>query len=207
MNLSIGSSSKPSIIGISSCGAVSWIMQIGFLILCGFVTWGSVRLNKKEQDLRKRYNINYVEGEIIFEGTVLYKLVIIGFAGGFVAGGLGLGGGSIYNPALLSLGVNPRVASSTGMYLVIFSCINACVVNFLSQLLDLKYGAFVGTWVVIGSLGGLVMADAYVKKSGKQSLFVWLLVIVFVIAAIVTPFVAYSQLSDQVKNDESIIAF
>ena len=64
-----------------------------------------------------------------------------------------------------------------------------------------------GTWVVLGSLGGLVMADAYVKKSGKQSIFVWLLVIVFIIAAIVTPFVAYSQLSDQVKNGESIMAF
>jgi len=84
-----------------------------------------------------------------------------------VAGGLGLGGGSIYNPALLSLGVNPRVAAATGMYLVIFSCINACVVNFLGGLLNVRYGSFIGAWVVVGSLFGLFMADIYVKKSGK----------------------------------------
>ena len=84
-----------------------------------------------------------------------------------MAGGLGLGGGSIYNPALLSLGVNPRVAAATGMYLVIFSCINACVVNFLGGLLNLRYGSFIGAWVVVGSLSGLFMADIYVKKSGK----------------------------------------
>lgn len=111
--------------------------------------------------------MNYVEGEIIFEGKILTKLLIIGFAGGWVAGGLGLGGGSIYNPALLSLGVNPRVAASTGMYLVIFSCINACVVNYLGGILDLSYGGYIGAWVVVGSILGLILADAYVKKSGK----------------------------------------
>jgi len=37
-------------------------------------------------------------------------LLVIGAFGGWVAGALGLGGGSIYNPALLALGCNPRVA-------------------------------------------------------------------------------------------------
>jgi hypothetical protein len=44
----------------------------------------------------------------------------------------------------------------------------------------------------MGSLLGLVLADSYVKKSGKQSIFVWLLCLVFIIAAVATPFVAYS---------------
>lgn len=157
--------------------------------------------------MRRKYNVNYIEGEVIFEGNNLWKLILIGFGGGLVAGGLGLGGGSIYNPALLSLGVNPRVAASTGMYLVIFSCINASLINFLSGLLDLRYGGFIGTWVVFGSLGGLLLADAYVKKSGRQSVFVWLLCIVFIIAAGVTPWVAYEQLSSDVNNGISIMDF
>ena len=196
-----------SIDGVKTCGYVYWGMQVAFVILCGFVTWGSVRLNKSEQDLRRKYNVNYVEGEVIFEGAVLYKLILIGFCGGWVAGGLGLGGGSIYNPALLSLGVNPRVAASTGMYLVIFSCINASVVNYLGGLLNLRYGGFIGTWVVVGSLGGLIAADAYVKKSGKQSVFVWLLCIVFIIAASLTPFVAWKQLGGMVHDGQSITSF
>lgn len=131
------------------------------------MTYFSIKLNKKEQDLRKKYNVNFVANEIIFEGRNLSILLLIGFVGGFAAGAFGLGGGSIYNPALLSLGVQPRVAASTGMYLVMFSCINACVVNGIQGILSFRYGFFVGMWCVCGSILGLVLADNYVKKSEK----------------------------------------
>lgn len=144
-----------------------WFIQFLFILLCILVAHLSIKLNKREQDLRKKYNINYTIDEVIFEGKPLTILLIIGFAGGFAAGAFGLGGGSIYNPALLALGVQPRVAAATGMYLVMFSCINVCVVNGISGILNFRYGFFVGMWCVIGSLGGLVLADYYVKKSGK----------------------------------------
>ena len=53
------------------------------------------------------------------------------------------------------------------MYLVIFSGINSSLINWLSGILNLHYGTFVGAWVVLGSLLGLFLADKYVKKSGK----------------------------------------
>lgn len=167
MNLIIGSSKMPSIVGLKDCGVAYWGIQAVFIIACFVITYFMVKLNQKEQALRRKYNVNYVEGEILFEGKVLTHLLLIGLIGGFVAGALGLGGGSIYNPALLALGANPKIASSTGMYLVMFSCINSCTVNFVSGLLDVRYGAFIGTWVVIGSLAGNFAADSYVKKSGK----------------------------------------
>lgn len=207
MNLSLGSSEKPSIEGIKSCSALYWLIQVAFIAICFLVTWYSIRLNKREQDLRKKFGVNYIEGEIVFEGRALNKLLAIGFVGGWVAGGLGLGGGSIYNPALLSMGVNPRVAASTGMYLVIFSCINSTVVNYINGILDMQYGAILGLWVVGGSLVGMVLADHYVKKSGKQSVFVWLLCFVFIIAAVGTPFVAVSQLKSLVRSGGNMMAF
>lgn len=62
----------------------------------------------------------------------LWTLLILGFAGGWVAGALGLGGGSIYNPALLSMGVPPIVSSASGLYLVTFSTIASCLIYFLN---------------------------------------------------------------------------
>lgn len=191
MNLSLGSSSFKSIDGIQLCSFMYWFIQFLFILLCVVVTYISIKLNKKEQDLRKKYNVNFVVGEIIFEGKNLTILLIIGFVGGFAAGAFGLGGGSIYNPALLALGVQPRVAAATGMYLVMFSCVNACVVNGIQGILSFRYGFFVGMWCVGGSLLGLGLADSYVKKSGKQSIFVWLLCLVFIICAVATPVVAY----------------
>jgi len=60
---------------------------------------------------------------------------MIGFLGGWVAGALGLGGGSIYNPALLTLGVPPKVSAATGMYLVTFSTVSSCFIYFLNNQL------------------------------------------------------------------------
>jgi uncharacterized membrane protein YfcA len=184
-----------------------WFIQILFLLLCGVVTYFTSKYNKKEQDLRKKYNVNYTIDEVIFEGKNLVLLVAIGFGGGFAAGAFGLGGGSIYNPALLALGVQPRVASATGMYLVLFSCINACVVNGLQGILNFRYGMFIGMFCSIGSLLGLILTDNYVKKSGKQSVFVWLLVLVFIIAAVATPFVGYYQLSADAADGFDIMGF
>ena len=192
MNLSLGSPSFKSIDGVPLCGYIYWSIQFFFIVICGIITYFAVKLNKKEQDLRKKYNVNFVEGEVIFEGRNLVLLLIIGFAGGWVAGALGLGGGSIYNPALLSLGVTPRVAAATGMYLVLFSCVNACVVNGVSGILNFRYGFYIGFFCAVGSLIGLILADLYVKKSGRQSVFVWILCFVFLLAAGVTPFVAYN---------------
>lgn len=135
MNLSLGSSSFESIDGIKLCSFTYWFIQGLFILLCVVVTYFSIGMNKREQDLRKKYNVNYLIEEVVFEGKNLTVLLLIGFGGGFAAGAFGLGGGSIYNPALLALGVQPRVAAATGMYLVMYSCVNACVVNGIQGIL------------------------------------------------------------------------
>lgn len=120
-------------------------------------------------------------------------MICVGGVGGWVAGALGLGGGSIYNPALLSMGVNPRSSGATGMYLVLFSSINSVVVNYLHDNLVVEYGVWISFWSCIGALLGLSFADWYVKKSGRQSVFVWVLVVAFMMSVVMVPcFGAYS---------------
>jgi len=66
MNLSLGSSSFKSIDGIQLCSFMYWFIQFLFILLCVFVTYISIKLNRKEQDLRRKYNVNFVMSEIIF---------------------------------------------------------------------------------------------------------------------------------------------
>lgn len=49
------------------------------------------------------------------------KLIILGFVAGLIAAALGLGGGVMYNPLLISLNISPKVSSATGMHLIRYS--------------------------------------------------------------------------------------
>ena len=67
---------------------------------------------------------------------MLYIVLVLGFLGGWVAGALGLGGGTIFNPLLLKLGVPPKVSSATGMYLIMFSKVASSLIYYLADYLD-----------------------------------------------------------------------
>lgn len=187
MNLCMGSKHKESIIGITRCSVWYWLIQLVFVVECCIVTFFAVKWNNEEQKLKQKYNINFLPKDIRYEGRSLRVLLTLGFFGGWVSGALGLGGASIYNPGLLSLKVNPRVSGATSMYLVLYTTLNATIVNLMYLSLNLRYGVWLSFWSAIGSVIGLYLTDAYVKKSGKQSIFVWILVVVFIIAAIVGP--------------------
>ena len=124
--------------------------------------------------------------------------------GGCAAGGIGLGGGTIYNPTLLALGQNPKVSSATAMYLVMFTTFNVCVINMINQTLNWRYGLFLGGCNVVGSVIGLYFSDRYVQKTGRQSFFIFVLAIIFILSVIVTPFVAYVDLRKMVEDGINI---
>jgi len=135
---------------------------------------------------------------------VVCQLLVIGFLGGFLAGALGLGGGSIYNPALLTMGVSPRVSGSTGMYLVLFSTINSVAVDLINGELLVLYGFWISVWSVVGTIGGLKLADFAVRKTGRVSIFIWILVFMFVVSVVVIPMAASVDIKAQISNGENI---
>mmetsp|Transcript_28536 Transcript_28536/g.38061 ORF Transcript_28536/g.38061 Transcript_28536/m.38061 type:complete len:146 (+) Transcript_28536:1099-1536(+) len=144
------------------CSFTYWFLQILFLVICGFMTWVSLRLSASEQKLKVKYGINHLETDVIFMGKPLVVIVMIGFIGGLVAGALGLGGGSIYNPALLGLGVHPKASGATGMFLVLFSEVNSCLINFLNGFLDFEYACWISLFSLLGSIGGMLATDKVV---------------------------------------------
>ena len=56
------------------------------------------------------------------------NVLVLGFFGGFVAGAFGLGGGVVFGPILINLGLPPRVSSATANYLITFSKISSCLI-------------------------------------------------------------------------------
>ena len=135
------------------------------------------------------------------------QLLLLGFAGGWVAGALGLGGGSIYNPALLAMGIPPKVSSATGLYLVTFSKIASVLVYFLDDLLDVPYGFWIGLWSCVGMVAGLLIAQFYMKKTGRQSIIVWVLAMLLFVSVVAIPIFGGMSLSKEADEGVELMAF
>ena len=161
-----------------------------------------------EQTLKKKFNnINLVDSDLRFEGKTLWLVLFLAFAGGWVAGALGLGGGSIFNPLLLSMGVPPKVSSATGMYLVTFSKIAACLIYFLNHELCMSFALWIAGWSTFGSMIGLGLTNIYMEKYGRQSIIVFFLTFVLGVSCIGIPYFGYRELKEEIDKGKSIWAF
>jgi len=130
------------------------------------------------------YGQGLVKSDVRVQGNDLIKLILASFLGGWVSGAVGLGGGSIFNPLLLSLGCPPTVASSTGMYMIIFSTAASTLTYIINGQLNVPYGFWVGGFCVLGTLIGMFGINNIMKKLGRQSPLVMLLAFVLAISAV-----------------------
>ena len=87
--------------------------------------------------------------------------------GGLVSGAFGLGGGIIYNPLFLGLGLPPAVASATGMFMVMFSNFGSSLTYLVYRTLIIDYGLWISLFAVISSLAGLFILNKIVKKLNR----------------------------------------
>ena len=153
------------------------------------------RLAASEQRLKIKYGrVNLAKTDLIFEGTVLKKTLFLGFSGGWVAGALGIGGGVIFNPLLMSMGVPPKVSSATGMYMINFSKISTTFLYLVFGELYLDYALWIGCWSVVGSVIGLSGANHYMKKSNRQSIIVFFLAFVLILSVVLVPYFSIRDL-------------
>jgi len=144
-------------------------------------------MNKSEQALKLKLNRGLIDSDIRYSGKSLVKLMLAAIVGGWVSGALGLGGGSIFNPILLSMGVAPKVSSATGMYMILFSTTASTAVYLIYGLLEIRFAAWIGFWCTAGALVGLSVVSSVMKKLGRQSPIVILLSFVLGISALSVP--------------------
>mmetsp|Transcript_4306 Transcript_4306/g.5743 ORF Transcript_4306/g.5743 Transcript_4306/m.5743 type:complete len:119 (-) Transcript_4306:305-661(-) len=108
---------------MDKCGAYSWSLLTSFIALCLIVTYFNVRQVRHEDALKRKLNAQVASDINVNDNRTLTFILALAFIGSFLGNALGLGGGFIYNPVQMSLGVAPSVAASTSMYMIMFSAI------------------------------------------------------------------------------------
>jgi uncharacterized membrane protein YfcA len=105
------------------------------------------------------------------------------------------------------MGVPPQVSSATGLYLVTFSKIASCFVYMLNGELDLPYSLWLGAWATFGSVVGMWLTNLYMRMSGRQSVIVWALVLMFVISVIAIPTLGGLSIKKEMDLGHDIFKF
>jgi uncharacterized membrane protein YfcA len=92
--------------------------------------------------------------------------MVVGSLAGFLGGLLGVGGGNIVVPALVALGFDPKKASATTSFVVIFSSLTGFLGH--ASLAGMDYGLM--GWTVAGSAGGAALGSWLMvdKLKGRQ---------------------------------------
>jgi uncharacterized membrane protein YfcA len=179
---------------MTPCSVVGWLLVAVFLTICTLCTIFGIKKVNKEQELKKKVGKGLAKSDVKFERAIVGKLVIFALLGGWVSGALGLGGGAIFNPLLLSMGVPPAVASSTGMYMIMFSTAGSSITYGVFGTLNIYYGLWIGGWCAIASVIGLYILNKVVKKFDRQSPIVFLLTFVLGLSALLVPVFAVVSL-------------
>jgi uncharacterized membrane protein YfcA len=181
-----GNKITESVIGIKRCSLEEWTL-ISLYVAGTFILTGiACRIVNAEQKIKD--TVGKGDGEAFrFEWPSLKKIMAYSLAGGFVSGFFGLGGGSIFNPYLIELGVPPSVSAATTMFMVMLANMATAVMYTLFQSLDLNYAIWLSFWNVLATWYGFSLINSIVRRTGRQSIIIYIMSILIALSAVMTP--------------------
>lgn len=89
--------------------------------------------------LKKDYNEKIEAGYVFIDGDCkldpksVGMYMFIGWFGAFISAFCGIGGGSIFCPVLIIIGIQPQVGTATGMYLTLFTSLSYVIISIVQQ--------------------------------------------------------------------------
>jgi uncharacterized membrane protein YfcA len=152
-------------------------------------------------------NINMTEHDVILTRKNIAILVCLGFFGGLIAGACGIGGGIIYNPVFLYLGMPPLVTAASGLYLICFGRAASTAVFLVFNQINISYGLWMSFCAAIGTVVSTYAARWYYRNSGRQSFIVWLIVLNFAASIVMLTYFGVQDLKAAAARGVSITAF
>ena len=136
----------------------------------------------------------------------LPKMLIGSFLSGFIGQMFGLGGGFIYGPVLLTLGVNPQVSGSTCLYMIMFSNATSLFMFFLFGRLNIPYTLFISIFTISGVITGLFVIGKVMKRYNRPSIVAFTLAVAIIISSLFAIFSSILNLITLSNNDVDLLA-
>ncbi len=115
------------------------------------------------------------------------KLVVGCFFSGLLSGILGIAGGTIMSPLFLSLKMIAQVSAATNQYIGMISSLSVTLQNIYKSQLNFGYFFLIGIFILGSAYLGLKQVNAIVKKTGRQSVIVFIMAFVLLVSFLILP--------------------
>ena len=187
-----GSSSVPSIVGLDKC---EWPQFLILGLVCtalSAIFAVSVWVVYKEQKVKLTHR-HHSPHEILFSPGKIFALALSGLIIGFVSNILGVGGAVAMFPMMTCLGIDPFVASSSVMFMILLSKTIASVLALNSGFLSFQYVLLNAFLMTISILVLLKVLDNFLKRFRRQSIIIMAMILVLIFSLIFIPYYAVRQ--------------
>ena len=150
-------SGKPeeSLIGTTRCDSTDWTLFAVLQVICIIMTALGIWVLKREYQEKVDCGYNFVQGDLEATPKNLATLVLISFFGAMASAFCGIGPGNIFCPILIMIGINPVVATATGMYVTMFTTLSASIMLLIFKKINLEYSLYIQIMTIAGSLPGI----------------------------------------------------
>lgn len=136
-------------------------------------------------------------------GKLLQAVVIMVIAGA-TAGLLGIGGALIFNPFLLAMGVHPQVTASTAVLMILFSSSSISLSFYFQGMLNTSFATVFAPTCFVASLVGVTVVGNIVRRTGRASLIIIILVLLIIFGTLLTAILGSMQVFEDLRTWQNI---
>ena len=179
-----GGKGVPSLIGIT-CESPWYIVLIALQfawLLAAAIIYGLQLLKKQRERVQVRYP--FQADDPVWDFKALQFFGACTFAAGVLAGLIGIGGGMILGPLMLVMGIHPRVSSASTATMIVMTSSSVAVAFVTSGLVPWSYALFYFMVCFLGAVINKRQIDAYVKRTGRASVLIFILASIILFATI-----------------------
>jgi hypothetical protein len=158
-----GGKKEKSVIGVLRCEGLDWGLFVILQVICVIALIAGVKIVRDEQAAKELYSYKFTSGDLKMTNSNIIKLIVISFFGGMAAAFCGIGPGFLFAPVLIMVEIEPRVATSTGMYVTMFTTLAATIQAVINNGINLEYSVYVQLMTFFGTFPGIFFQNYVVK--------------------------------------------
>ena len=192
---------------VPKCSFLYWFIFLSFFIFALIINYISYLHVQHEYNYRNSLGFPYDQKDIKWSFSQSISIALIGLISGFIAGTIGIGGGVVLGPILLSYGIFPVVSTVTTNFLVLLTSSSTSLQFILSNMMNYQYAFVSIIFSILGSYVGTKIIHHYFTKSGRQSLLIFALVLVIGSSALILPISSIISTLDDIEKGIDIFRF